>query len=355
MINNPLADFVWPEYKNDKERIKLFSRKYKDVGIAEAFAQEYNQPISTNLSVYVNEVPIEPRIGDVIDVHISSITKNLITFNTMSLKKDVTSKVNLYKYDFFKQYIPKEPVKALVTDVDKQRIVVDPIAPLIDRWLYNHIGDKLYQKNIANPKPIRVKNLQLTKGGFLGEAVISDVVDFIHEDYTIPAFIPGSQIVLNIAEDFESFIGQDVDAFVVSHLKKGNGEISVICSVKDYVRFQGECKMINMFNSWCDGTEYWKEVESTTWAGKVTGIINSAKKCGIFVEIPELSITGLIAAKPEELVGYKPHSDISVKILGFDEETFFNQTMKQVQHVEPYSIINGSLERCGLKPILGFA
>jgi hypothetical protein len=110
-----------------------------------------------------------------------------------------------------------------------------------------------------------------------------------------------------------------------------------------------------MFNSWCDGTEYWKIIENTTYDGKVTGIINSSKKCGIFVEIPSMNITGLVSAKPEELVNYKPHSDIKIKISGFDEETYYNQTVNQLQHVEPYIINDGVLVKCNLKPILVIA
>lgn len=348
------ANFVWPEYKNDKERIKFLSRKYKDVSICEAFASEYKISIQP-LHEQVDITPTEPRIGDVLNVHIASVDKNRVVFDTMNLKNELISKVNLYKYSIFRSFIPTDYVKVLVTNIDKQRIYVDPIAPLVDSWMSRHIGDKLYQKQIKNPRPVRVKNLQLTNGGFLGEAVISDVSNFLHEEYTVPAFIPGSQIVLNIAENFEAYNGKEVDAFVVNYMKKPNGDISVVCSVKEYLKFQGECTMMEMFNSWCDGTDYWKMVEKTTYQGKVTGIINSAKKCGIFVEIPGLKITGLVSAKPEELVNYKPHSDVMVKIKGFDEETYFNQTMKQIQHVEPYIIKNGSLEKCNLKPILVLA
>ena len=354
MTTNLKADFVWPAYKNDKERIKFLSRKYKDVPIVEAFASEYNFPIN-QLDEHVDITPVEPRIGDVLDVHIASIDKNRVVFDTMNLKNELISKVNLYKYSIFRNFIPTDFVKVMVTDIDKQRVYVDPIAPLMDAWMSRHIGDKLYQKQIKSPHPVKVKNLRLVAGGFLGEAVVSDVTDFVREEYTVSAFIPGSQIVLNIAEDFNDYVGKEVDAFVVNYLKKPNGEISVICSVKEYLKFQGECIMMDMFNSWCDGTDYWKMVEQTSYPGKVTGIINSSKKCGVFVEIPSLKITGLVSTKPEELVNYKPHSDVMVKIKGFDEETYFNQTMRQIQHVEPYIIKNGSLEKCNLKPILALA
>lgn len=351
--------FIWPEYKTDKERIRAISRKYKNVSITEAFEQEYQ--FKSHATDEVKEVidsfiPIEPNVGDVFEVRITDVTKNKVVFDNINLKNDLISKVNLYKYKQFQNFTPKHPVKVLVTGKSFHKIVVDPIAPLLDDWLSEYVGGKEFQKTIGEPKLVKIRNLKLTKGGFLGDVVVDNISSFIGEEYTIPAFIPGSQIVLNIAEDFESFIGKDVDAFVVNYLKNPiTSEISVICSVKEYYKFLGECNMIEMFNSWCDGTEYWKMIENTTYDGKVTGIINSSKKCGIFVEIPSMNITGLVSAKPEELVNYKPHSDIKIKISGFDEETYYNQTVNQLQHVEPYIINDGVLVKCNLKPILVIA
>lgn len=357
MTSNELANFVWPEYKTDKERIKMLSKKYKNVGIAEAFAQEYNHPLPQLINPdKIDLTPFEPRIGDVFEVSILSIEKNRVVFDTLNMKNELVSKVNLYKYDFFKKFVPSHPVKVMVTATDKRKITVDPISPLFDNWLCEYVGGRDVQKCIAAPKTVRVKNLKLTKGGFMGEVSVNSIVDFVHEDYTIPVFIPGSQIVLNIAENFDDFIGKEVDAFVVNYIKNPiTSEISLICSSKEYYKFLGECNMIEIFNAWCEENEDWKNVSETAFDGKVTGIINSSKKCGVFVEIPELNITGLVNVKPDELVNYKPYSNIKVKIKGFDEETYYNQTMKQIQHVEPYIINNGVLEKCNLKPILDFA
>lgn len=355
---NSINSFVWPEYKTDKERIKALSRKYKNVSINEAFEQEYGiKSLVTEMVIErSNLVPVEPRVGDIIDVSIVSIDKSKVVFDTLNLKNEMVSKVNLYKYDFFKQFTPNGPVKVLVSSVDKHKVVVDPITPLIEDWMNEYIGHKELCKIIGKPKTVKVKNLRLTRGGFLGEVSIKSVENFIHEDYDVPAFIPGSQIVLNIAENFEDYVGKDVDAFVVNYLKNPvTNDFSLICSSKEYYKFLGECNMIEIFNAWCEENDYWKQIESTEFDGKVTGIINSSKKCGIFVEIPELNITGLVSAKPYELVNFKPHTDIKVKIKGFDEETFFNQTMRQVQHVEPYIIENGVLMKCNLKPILTLA
>lgn len=184
--------------------------------------------------------------------------------------------------------------------------------------------------------------------------MIPSISNWVGEDYTIEAFIPGSQIVLNIADDFEEFVGKEVEAFVVNYIPKPgfDGKMSLICSAKEYIKYQGEKNMINAFKDWCEGNEEWKAFEETSYAGKVTGIINSSKKCGVFVEIPELKITGMVSCNPSELVNYKPKDEVRVRITGFDEEMYFNQQAQQMQHVDPYVIKDGALEKCNLKPIL---
>lgn len=354
------AEFVWPEFKTDRERIKAFSQKYRNMSIDEAFADAYGTQntikYDDRTNKRINTTPFEPRVGDLFDVSILSINKNNIVFDTLNLKTEIVSKVNLYKYDFFKKFVPTEPIKVMVSAIDKRKITVDPIVPLFDEWMCEYIGARETHKNILKPKIVKVKNLRLTRGGFMGDVSIKNVVDFIHEDYTVPAFIPGSQIVLNIAKNFEDYVGLDVDAFVINYMKNPiTSEISLICSPKEYYKFLGDCNMIDMFNNWCEGNDYWNTVKESTFAGKVTGIINSSKKCGVFVEIPDLNITGLVTVTPDELVNYKPHTDINVKITGFDEETYYNPIVKQVQHVEPYIIEDNVLVKCNLKPVLSLA
>jgi ribosomal protein S1 len=112
--------------------------------------------------------------------------------------------------------------------------------------------------------------------------------------------------------------------------------------------------LIELFNSWCEEGELWKDFETKTLKGTVTGVINSSKKCGVFVELPSLSMTGLVSVDAAELVNYKAGSEVEVKLTGFDEEKKFNPYTKQNEHVEPYIIEDGRLVRCNLKPVLEF-
>ena len=357
-----LETFEWPEYNSDSKRIKMYSKKYKDLSVVEAFEDAYKMKIGPMPEI-VNLVPNELRVGDMISTHIIAIDKNKVTFDTANIKNNVVSSINLYKFDKFKHFLPMDTIDAVVTKVERDKVTIDPISPMVNRWMDPILKDPDIQKVMPNeetgegPKPILVKNLQLTRGGFMGKAVIPTASEFVGEDYTVDAFIPGSQIVLNITDDFNQFVGKTVQAFVVNYMAKPGtkDEMTLICSAKEVIKFAGEINMIYLFNSWCEESELWKKVSSNTYVGKVTGVINTSKKCGVFIEVPELSITGMVATKPEELVNYKPHSNIDVKITGFDEETYYDNFAKQMQHVDPYQIENGILRKCNLKPNLEFA
>lgn len=357
-----LADFEWPEFNSDSKRIKAYSKRYKGMSISEAFSQHYN--LNLNPSENVDFVPQDLRVGDVIKTRILSIDKSKVVFDMANYKANIQSSVNLYKYERFKTNLPLEELDVVVVKVDKDRVLVDPIAPMIENWMGPILKNPNIQKIVPNestgamPQPITVKDLRLTGGGFVGKAVIPNASRFVNEDYTMDAFIPGSQIVLNITDNFEQFNGKSVQTFIVNYMMKpgaskgDKNNMSLVCSAKELIKFNGELTMIQLFGHWCEESDYWKSFKDITFKGKVTGVINTSKKCGVFVEIPELSITGMVAKKPEELVGFKPHTEVAVKLTGFDEETFFDPYTQQVQHVIPYEIEDGLLKKCNLKPIL---
>lgn len=349
--------FVWPEFNSDKERIKAYSKRYKDLSIAEAFEQTYNIKFE-NVKESVNFTPGEIKVGDELMLNILSISKNHVEFDVANYKAQILSSVNLHRYDRFKHNLPTEPVKVLVMDVNKDKVTVDPLAPVVNDYLNPILRNKNIQKVIGKPQTVRVKDLQLTKGGFTGKAILPTVSKFVGEDYTVDVFIPGSQIVLNITDNFEQFIGKEIDAFIINYMTKpGSNNLSLIASAKELIKFRGECKLIELFNGYCEDSEKWKEFEQTTLDGRITGVINdvTSKKCGVFVEIPSLDTTGLVPVEPEDLRNYKADMQVKVKLTGFDEKKKYNQFTKQMEHVEPYIIENNCLVRCNIKPILAFA
>ena len=357
MLNKSISGeaFVWPEFNSDAERIKAYSKRYKNMSIVEAFEHAYGISIGQVKEV-VNDTPSELKVGDEIMLNVLSITKNHVEFDVGNYKAQMMSSVNLHKYERFKHNLPTDPIKVLVMDVQKDRVTVDPLAPVVNDFLNPILRNKNVQKVIGNPQSVRVKNLQLTKGGFTGKAVLPSVSKFVGEEYTVDVFIPGSQIVLNITDNFEQFIGKEVDAFIINYMNKpGSNTLSLIASAKELIKFRGECKLIELFNSWCEESALWKEYETKEIDGRVTGVINSSKKCGVFVEIPSLDMTGLVPVDPSELVNYKANTVVKVKLTGFDEEKKYNSITKQMEHVDPYIIEDGMLVRCNIKPVLTFA
>lgn len=350
-------DYEWPKFKTDRERIKFMSNHYKNVSIVEAFENEYNFKSKVDVNNIVNDTPQELHVGQIVPMKISSISKNGVTFDNVAFKQNVMSGVNLYKYEKFRHFLPMDPINVKVTSIQKDRVMVDPLTPMLDNWMNNILNDTNIQKNLKQPQTIKVKNLKLTRGGFMGKAVIPDVSKFVGDEYTIDAFIPGSQIVLNIENDFEKWNGKTVDAFVTNYMNKPNdpSQMSLICSVKEYLKFLGDINIISMFNNWCEDNEQWKTISQQRYTGKVTGIINSSKKCGVFVEIAELSLTGMIPMKPEDLVNYKPQDSIDVMIDRFDEDTYYDPISQQVRHNLPYVIENDVLKEVNVKLILKLA
>lgn len=352
--NFDIEAFVWPEYNSEIKRVKAYTQKYKEMSVSEAFEAEYK----LNLNEFdnsANEIHGEISIGDILPLKVLSINKNSVKFDSGNYNTQFLSCVNLHRYERFKHNIPNKPIDTLVMSMNNDVVVVDPLAPIINDYLNPILNDKNSQKVIGNPKTLTVKDLRLVKGGFSGKAVLSAVSDFVGEEYTVDVFIPGSQIVLNITDDFEQFIGKEVEAFIINYAEKpGATALSLIASAKEVIKFKGECNLIKLFNSWCEDSDYWLNSKNNIYDGKVTGVINSSKKCGVFVEIPGLNMTGLVQAKPEELVNYKINSNVKVMLTGFDEERKFNPITKQLEHVDPYIIENGCLIKCNLKPVLEF-
>lgn len=350
----PGDQFEWPEFADEKKRIRVYSERFKNMSVLEGFKKVYGEEVVAGASEKGNELPREYGVGDIINTRIGIISKDSVEFKDINYKGTVSSSVNLYKYKGLRDRKSDDIIPVVVTGVKKDQITVDAIKPLTDGWINNVISNPTCQYVLGDPKTIKVKNLQLVDGGFVGKAVIPSTSSFVGEDYVVDAFIPGSQIVLNITDDFEQFIGKDVDVFVLNYVPKGSG-MSLICSRKSYLTFLGHEQLIELFNRWCEDSPKWNnEYSRIVHPGVVTGVINSSKKCGVFVEVPDLNITGMVKVPAEELVNYKPGDKVAVHLSSFDEETYYNKEVGQVQHVDPYVIEDGVLKRCNLKPILEF-
>lgn len=342
-------DAEWPEYNKEKDRIRHNTIKYKGVPISEAMCN-----IKLD-EARVPELPIDPVIGSVHSVILKRAKNGDVYVTGLSTKESVVCKNNLSKYKNFD--FDNLEIDAVITNYNKaqQVITVDIIKPIFDKWIKETTDDLTTQYDIVSPRIVAVEQLKLCSGGFIGKAKVPCISEFFGEPYYVDAFIPGSQIVLNIENDFSKWEGKTVNTFVAAYNKVNIDRPALICSRKDLLNFYGNIEKINIYKAYCEDNDTWKKLKDDVIPGIITGVINSNKKCGVFVELPTYNITGIINCAPDELVNYKNGSPINVKITDFEQMLEYDDTMATVKHLEPYVVENNKLKRCILKPILSLA
>lgn len=345
-------DFDWSALSSDVERIRSNSKKFKDMSVSEAFYKSVKKR-PKKVKPIANDVPVDVKIGSRLTVSVLSVSKGNTVFDAGNIKDPVSSTVDLYKFPTFKKFLPKEPIEVAVVDKRKGILYVDPIRPLYDKW-EEHIKKQDEQYSMLSDESVEVCNLRWVPGGFIGQVNVPQISEFTGQPFLVDAFIPGSQIVLNIERDFDRWIGKTVRAFVTNPPNGGRSSRSVVCSVKKYLENKGNIFKINLFKSWTEDGEMWKANEKVTYDGVVTGVIHSAKKCGVFVELPSVNITGLVKEDPEKLSEYHPGDHVPVKITSFDELRQYDPLVDQMKHVIPYVVKDGIIRECNLKPVLEF-
>lgn len=344
-------------FKTGRERLLYNKQKYANMSIAQAFAAAYDLPEPINIGTG-NNLPKELIVGDVIDLTIASISKKGgVVFNSGSYKENFSTRNNLARYEKFAKVLPVESLKAKIIEIGPKSTIVDIYTPMIDEFVRPRAASPWIQNTVlTQAQPILVKNLRLTKGGYMGQAVIPNISEFVGEDFTIDAFIPGSQIVLNTTDDFEQYDGTDQWTFITSYAPKPNGRgMSLVCSVKNYLKHCGNMTLRQIHSVWCDADEKWEKLSTERLAGKVTGVLNSSKKCGVFVEIPDWCITGMIPMPAEELVNYPAGQELMVRLNSLEEDMAYNDQAGQMQHLPPFEIVDGAIKRVNIKPIFELA
>ena len=350
--------FEWPISTNERQRIFNTTIKFKDKTVEEAFVDTYGirEVFGTkkNMENFHAIECKELKPGDVVELKVIAINKKGVIFEQAAYKETIISTVNLYQYPNFKKFIPNEPIKVKVMSKDINKIYVDPLQPMIDEFI-EHIQNLVeIQANVKNPITTKVTGLHHMRAGYVGNIRIDNVSDFCGKDMYMQAFIPGSQITLNIESDFEKWDGKDVDTFVTNlAVKPGTTNVTIACSAKEYLRFLGNVNIIRMFGDYCEENDAWKNQTNVSYKGNITGVCRTQNKTGVFVEIPEIGITGMVPVNKELITSYKP-GPCTVRITGFDEPMRFNKEVGQMQHIEPYKIENGILKKINIKCTLKF-
>jgi hypothetical protein len=343
-------DIEWPEFKTEKERIRAYSKRYANTPISEAMCGIKEGTIN------IPQLPVTPVVNG---IYKARITKhgNYVSVHGLSAKEQVICRNNLKRYTNMEMTDREIDVKVVAIDKLRQTITIDVLQPLFENWINSIMEDKTIQYNVKAPKIVSVSNLRLGNGGFIGKAEIPAISEFIGEPYYVDAFIPGSQIVLNIENDFNRWNGATVDTFVAGYTTRPDSvnQMSLICSRKALLNFSGNLTKIDLYGDYCTQGKKWKAFTKSSFVGTVTGVINSSKKCGVFVELPLFNITGMINMEPERLVEFKAGDEVSVRITDFEQMLEYDPSTGNMVHQEPYKIENNCLKSCILKPVLELA
>ena len=100
-------DFEWPKYNTSKGHIKDFTELSKGLTIIEAFEAGHGVKIHVDPKIenQVNNAPAELHVGDVLEMNIRNINKHGVEFDCLNLKQQITSCVNLNRYEIFKWHL----------------------------------------------------------------------------------------------------------------------------------------------------------------------------------------------------------------------------------------------------------
>ena len=316
------ADDVFTEIANDRERIKYMSKAYKNVNLSEAFSIFYGLSIDTKLikNTSVNKV-YTLEIGKIYTGTVDNYSKNGIVFSIPGVKDEIVCKENIADNEKFQNYLLTHNNQLLFKIRSKKNnvYVVSVIEAYYQAWV------DVINKAIRNNNGIQVHIDELVPGGYLCHTNIKQLCDLTGKEYTHSVFIPGSHIVLNIENDFEKWIGEDViivpQKFVDYKInyKTGVIEKSLVGSRKKVLQIMGNNNIHELYQKY----QLVNTNENVTWDdnsfdGTVTGIINSQKKTGIFVELNDQYITGLANIEAIDLINYKPGDPVKVRIVNFE-------------------------------------
>lgn len=338
-----------------KKAIKARTEKYKGLSVIEAFEREYGLDLS-RVGKSANDVPEEVSLGSKILLQIGSVTKNGTDLVSKNHKEYFVTRNNLWSYPQLRMTGPGSTVTAKVVDKIGEKVFVDILGPMRDEFLEEVSAEPWRQNGVDGGVPVQVKNLRLTRGGFIGDAVIPNVSSWLGEDYTVEAFVPGSQIVLNTTRDFDSFVGSTVDTFVMSYNPNATSTgIPLVCSAKAYLKHLGNINLINIYEqSIAEDKEPWNEFNESPLIGKVTGILHSARKCGVFIELPELNITGMAPCAPDRLSYFHPGDLLHVRLKEFEILSDRDPNTGKTIQRDPYIIEDGCVKSVNIRPVFSF-
>ena len=335
-------------FKNDKERIRYMKDNYGHLSLAEQFAVFYGEEVSNTVkkNKRINN-PVNIEIGSSYKGIVTEISKNGIVFDVAGVKEEVISKENFSDcMDAVQNYLLNHENELLFTVTEKKdnKYYVSVLEGYYRSW------QKQIEKAIEQRAAINVHIDSLVRGGYMCHTDIWPISELTGKTYTSAVFIPGSNIVLNIENDFERWLGKDVQAVPQKFTKfRSFGrptENSLMASRKMVLKILGMKNMYEIYTRAKLGERPDVKYVPEVFTGKVTGIINSNKKTGIFIEIEDKYITGLMPVDEANLLNYKPGDTVQVYI----------QEFECIEGREPFFIDRKNIiKACNLRPVFARA
>ena len=333
-----MEDKDFPIFKSDRDRLKYMNKAYANMALAKAFSIFYGVEVSNEVkqNKSINHVTTI-YLGQILSGTVKEITKTYITFDIPGVKEEIICKENFSTcLDEVKAYLLSHGNKLIfeVREKKNNKYIVSVISAYYKAWVEN------INKAIRNEDGISVHIDSLVQGGYICHTPIVTLNNLTGKNYTHSVFIPGSHIVLNIEHDFDKWIGQDViivpQKFVEFHknFKTGETENSLVGSRKRVLQILGTKNLYDIYQRFLLGQNENVTYIPETFEGTVTGVINSQKKTGVFIELDGKYITGLMPIDASDLLDYRPGTKVNVKIKEFEiqegKEPFTNNKKGQI-------------------------
>lgn len=349
LTSKDIFDGEFPLFASDKERIRYMSNAYKDMSIAKAMSIFYNTPISNEIKSdrSINTV-MSLEIGEIYLGTVKEFTERYMSFDIPGVKDEIISKEPLWgSYAEITNFMLQHDNKLLfeVRAKENDKFIVSVINAYYRRW------EEKISKAANGDEGIMVHIDELTHGGYLCHTEILPLKQLTGVDYTASVFIPGSHIVLNIEKDFEQWVGQDVmiipQKFIDFRVNRWDGTVekSLVGSRKRVLQIVGMRNMFDIWNLHKLGESGNANFVKPSYDGIVTGIINSNNKTGVFVELEEQCITGLLPLETTELLDYKPGDNIKVRFAEFEVQ----------EGKEPFEMRKGKVIKSNVRPVFEVA
>lgn len=313
-------------FTSEKDRIRYMSDAYGKMSIGESFKKFYDLDEDINsTNSGTMDVP-EIEIGQCYIAEVKEINKHGIMFDLPGIKDEIICKENFNGcMENVQNYLLTHDNKLIfeVRGYERGKYIVSVLNGMYKLWKHG-IEEAMFKKTAIE---VHIDSLTLNqsgKGGYLCHTIISTLKELTGRDYTHSVFIPGSAIVLNIESDFNRWIDEDVliipQKFVEfrTNYREGVVENSLVGSRKLLLQMKGNINLFEIYNKYLLTKSENFKTEPEHLKGHVTGIINSGKKTGVFVELDGMYITGLMPVDKMDLMNFKPGDEVTVYPMEFE-------------------------------------